>query len=300
MSKPLCIYHANCDDGFAAAWAVRDALGADGVEFVAAQYHDGPVYVAGRDVIMVDFSYKRPVLEAMTESARSILILDHHKTAAEDLSGFFAPPSWEAWRTIQDDGTRLSQNTRVAALFDMNRSGAGLAWDYFHPGKARPWFINYIEDRDLWTKKLPGVDEFTAALRSYPMDFETWDELIAAPVQAAIDEGKSILRYYRGLVEKMKEGAYIASIGDVPCWIVNCSGFMASEVAGDLSKRGLSFGAIYFEVKPGEWVYSLRSTGDFDVSELAKKFGGGGHKNAGGFTSSEFVHRVGVSPRPAL
>lgn len=87
--KPLCIYHGHCDDGFAAAWCVRQAI--PDAEFYPGVYQQEPPDVAGRDVLMVDFSYKRPVLLRMAESARSVMVLDHHKTAAEDLSGFPQP-----------------------------------------------------------------------------------------------------------------------------------------------------------------------------------------------------------------
>ena len=85
MTSYLCIYHGNCADGFGAAWAVRAAL--KDVEFFTGHYGDDPPDVTGRHVIMVDFSYKRPVLDRMAMAARSILILDHHKSAAEDLVG---------------------------------------------------------------------------------------------------------------------------------------------------------------------------------------------------------------------
>src|SRR5258708_37459253 len=99
MTTILCIYHANCADGFGAAWAVRHAFG-DGVEFHPGFYGEAPPDVAGRDVLLVDFSYKRPVLDEMAKAAHSILILDHHKTAAEDLIGFLVPPSWPVWLDI--------------------------------------------------------------------------------------------------------------------------------------------------------------------------------------------------------
>ena len=102
--KVLCIYHAFCADGFGAAWIVRRALG-DGVEFHAASYGQEPPDVTGRDVLMVDFSYKRPVLVQMAAKAKSILILDHHKTAQADL-------------------VDLPDN--VQTIFDMERSGAML------------------------------------------------------------------------------------------------------------------------------------------------------------------------------
>ena len=81
----LCIYHGNCADGFGAAWVVRRALG-EHVDFHAGVYQDDPPDVTDREVILVDFSYKRAVLEKMAESATNILVLDHHKTAADDLS----------------------------------------------------------------------------------------------------------------------------------------------------------------------------------------------------------------------
>ena len=109
--KLVCIWHGNCQDGFGAAWAVRHALGEDNVEFYPGVYQEAPPDVAGRDVMIVDFSYKRPVIDAMAEVARSIVIFDHHKSAAEDLAGLPLPG--------------VPQMAKVAAVFDMERSGAG-------------------------------------------------------------------------------------------------------------------------------------------------------------------------------
>jgi uncharacterized protein len=214
MSKFLCIYHGGCDDGFASAWAVRHSLG-EKVEIVAGQYGRDPPDVSGRDVILVDFSYKRPVLEDMAKSARSILVLDHHKTAQEDLVIFPRVIDRVDWQSQAEMGVG------IIVQFDMDRSGAGMAWDFFHPKSERPAFINYIEDRDLWRKALPGSDEFTIALRSYPQEFPVWDELIDAGPEALIAEGKSIQRYYRLRVEEFKRGAYRSSLLGIPCMATN-------------------------------------------------------------------------------
>lgn len=289
--KALCIYHGGCDDGFAAAWAVRAALG-DQVEFYPGVYQQDPPDVAGRDVIMVDFSYKRPVIEAMAESARTILILDHHKTAQDDLAPFTSVPGLssiaEEWgRSKQGDDTAR----RVNALFDMNRSGATIAWDFFHPGQPRPGFLNYIEDRDLWRKQLTGGDEFSIALRSYPQDFKVWDELIACHPLDLIGQGEHIQRYYRRRVEELKASAYPALFAGHQVMVANAPYFAASEVAGELAE-GNPFGACYFERGAGLWQYSLRSRdGGVDVSEIAKQFGGGGHRDAAGFTVPAPVHQ---------
>lgn len=123
--KPLCIYHGYCDDGFAAAWAIRAALG-DDVEFYPGVYQKEPPDVTGRGVILVDFSYKHAVVEKMRETAAWIKIIDHHKSAIEDLTGIQERP----------------HVCPVELLFDLNRSGAGLAWDIYHPGTSRPMFID--------------------------------------------------------------------------------------------------------------------------------------------------------------
>ena len=296
--NPLCIYHGACDDGFAAAWCVRRALGAE-VDFYPGVYQKEPPPHEGRDVIFVDFSYKRPVLDAMAKVARSILILDHHKTAAEDLADIPAAPSWDRWKVWDDPVLDTGVGAyRRAAIFDMERSGAALAWDYF-VGGPRPTFIEYIQDRDLWRKKLPEGDEFTIALRSHPQNFEPWDFIASEGasgrwgVDELIGEGRVIQRYYRLRVEELKRNAYASELGGSKCWISNAPYFAASEVAGELCERGegAEFGACYFEVEGGRYQYSLRSRGDFDVSAIARKFGGGGHKNAAGFSTIGVAHK---------
>ena len=76
----MCIYHGNCADGFGAAWAVRKAI--PEADFFPGTYQEPPPDVTDKRVVMVDFSYKRPVLLEMASQAESILILDHHKSAA--------------------------------------------------------------------------------------------------------------------------------------------------------------------------------------------------------------------------
>lgn len=288
MTRPLCIYHGHCDDGFAAAWCVRQAV--PDAEFYPGVYQQQPPDVTDRDVLLVDFSYKRPVLLRMAKRTRSILILDHHKTAAEDLSGFPEPEPFGSWIDAEPP--------KVCALFDMNRSGATLAWDYFFPNKPRPEFINYIEDRDLWRRELPDNDLFTIALRSYPQDFSIWDALVLGRAAPLIAEGRSIHRYYRLRVEELKRNAYQAVLAGHPAWVTNAPYFAASEVAGELAEHeGAEFGACFHQFSNLRWGYSLRSRGDFDVSEIARQFGGGGHKNAAGFTADNPVHLpVGASP----
>lgn len=319
-SKILCIYHGDCLDGLAAAWAVRHAIGEDQVEFHAGLYGQDPPDVTERRVLMVDFSYKRAVLTDMAAKADGILVLDHHKTAEADLLGMYQPISFEEWfkrpRGIRNFDSAIPG---LEVIFDMARSGAGLTWDYLHPGQPRPLFIDYVEDRDLWTKALPGVDEFTVALRSYAINFKTWDYLfnpedVKTPspmtdedlgysrVGRLIYEGNILMRSYRLRLNELKGCAYLGhftgAFGDdinPNCSVVNAPYHYASDLAGEIIDLfpGARFGVCYFEERAGVYKYSLRSRDDkADVSVIAQRYGGGGHRNAAGFTSSKLVHEA--------
>jgi uncharacterized protein len=247
MSVPLCIYHGNCQDGFGAAWTVRHALG-DRVEFYPGIYQNEPPDVTGRDVIIVDFSYKRPVIEAMALKAHSILILDHHKSTAADLGDFWrAPSSWAAWSAAIAHAP-LSQTYRVAVVFDMGRSGAGIAWDYFVEGARLP-LIDHIEDRDLWRFKLPKTREIAASLFSYPYDFGLWDSLMREDfLPHLIAEGQGILRRDHQDIanllpvvqRQMRIGDNMMPVANLPLTLASDAGHkMASE---DLAIRQLAIG----------------------------------------------------------
>ena len=271
----LCIYHANCADGFGAAWVVRKALGPD-VEFHAARYGDPAPEVTGKSVIIVDFSYKYDMLVALADTAASVLVIDHHKTAMADLVD--VPPAEPHYEAHAKNSTG-----KLHALFDMNRSGAGLAWDFFFPEQPRPPLINHIEDRDLWLFKFEGTREIMADLFSYPQDFATWDRLFADEINWIRLDGVAINRQHQktvaDLVRTTKRRMLIGG-HDVP--VANLPYMFASD-AGHLMAEGELFAGSYFDTPEGR-TFSLRSTdAGMDVSEIAKQYGGGGHRNAAGF-----------------
>lgn len=298
--KPLVIYHANCADGFTAAWAVRQAMDAD---FHPGVHGELPPDVAGRDVILVDFSYPRAQLVDMAQVARSILVLDHHKSAEADLrSGAInvgtigqvglkavrivrldnLPDAREAWLHYEDTAT--VHDGIVCAFFDLDRSGAGIAWDFFHPGAARPELIDHVEDRDLWRFALPGTREIQAAVFSYPYEFDVWDLLMETPMQTLRAQGVAIERkHHKDVAELVKVAKRQMVIGHYDVPVASLPYTLASD-AGHLMAKGQPFAACYYD-KDGGRVFSLRSTDQgVDVSEVAKLYGGGGHARAAGFT----------------
>lgn len=283
--KPdICIYHGGCDDGFTAAWAVWKEW--PGIEFVPGIYGKEPPDCTGKHVLMVDFSYKRPVLESMGAVAKTITILDHHKTAQADLETFaiFNPVNAE---NIEDVLAATQPGLgNIRAEFDMERSGAMMAWQFIFPDSLIPMFVELIQDRDLWKFK-HGEDtkKFSAALRTYPMDFTVWDKLIAG-WGTLVSDGGSILRAHNANIEKFMADAYVDTINGHAVPIVNVPYHYASDTAHALLQKypDAPFAACWFRRGDGMIQYSLRSEDSReDVSEIAKSFGGGGHRNAAGY-----------------
>jgi len=291
--RPLCIYHGGCDDGFGAAFVVNRFFAGE-VDFHYGVHQQGPPDVSGRHVLLVDFSYERATLERMAKEARSIVILDHHKSAAEDLAAFAAHDSdsstlkWPDIPRLLEELARLGR-APVIAIFDMTRSGAGITWDFFFGPRPRPWLIDYIEDRDLWRKALPHCDEIIMALDSYPHDFDTWQRILDGGPDALLADGRAIHRYHRTIVDALKRNAVRGVIGGVEVPVVNAPPQFTSEVAGELAE-GEPFAACYWN-HPHGTTYSLRSRkGGMDVAEIAKLYGGGGHPQAAGFTVDAPLH----------
>lgn len=260
--KKLCIYHGNCADGFGAATAVKMALG-DTVEFYAGVHQQTPPDVTNREVIMVDFSYKHDVLLTLAQQANSILILDHHISAEKDL---------------------VDLPANVTTIFDMNKSGAVMAWEYFHPNKAVPQFLLHIQDKDLWRFELDGTREIMATIFSYPHDFALWEKFIRSDVNTLRSDGQAIERkHHRDVNNLIESGAYRMTIAGYDVPVLNAPYFFSSD-AGHLMSKNEPFAACYWDTAT-ERNFSMRSAEDgIDVSKIAALFGGGGHQHAAGFS----------------
>jgi oligoribonuclease NrnB/cAMP/cGMP phosphodiesterase (DHH superfamily) len=194
------------------------------------------------------------------------MVIDHHKTAQEQLKDF------------------------PGAIFNMAHSGAYLAWRYFHEAIEVPQLIRYVEDRDMWWWKLPYSREVSAALWSYPMEFHVWDIIsndLESNIAGILKEGTAILRYMKQQTEMICNQAYWCYLGEYRIPVVNATSLW-SEVCEELLSLypEAPFVGCYHQIPHGEetiYKWSLRSKGEFDVSAVARQFGGGGHKNAAGF-----------------
>jgi oligoribonuclease NrnB/cAMP/cGMP phosphodiesterase (DHH superfamily) len=261
----IIIHHSPCIDGFTAAWIAHKKYG-NAAQYVPAKYGDAPPKVRGHHVLVLDFSYPRDELEQIAAEADSLLVLDHHKTAEEDLRGL------------------------PYAQFDMKRSGAGMACDHFFPNMRGAYpLVSYVEDRDLWRFALHGSKEINAVIGANEQTWDNWnalDDMILHHCNTVRSAGYYLLKGVEQYVSQMRKQAIERRVGGHIVPVVNAPYINTSELVGALAEdRPFAIG--WYQRGDGKYAYSLRSRGDFDVSALAKEYGGGGHKQAAGFQSDD-------------
>lgn len=249
----LILYHAECADGFGAAWAIWRRY--PDAEYRPVKHGEAPpTNLAGHHIVMVDFSYNRSTLEAMAKDAASLVVLDHHITAEQALADL------------------------PYAYFDLNKSGAVLGWEWAHDEPA-PWLLRYIQDKDLWHWALPNSREISAALASHPFDFELWTRFEQRELER---EGLAILRYENELVTKLASHATLVEFEGATVPSVQSS-VLTSQIGERLSAEH-PFCVIWHD-RNGRRYFSMRSREEgTDVGAIAASFGGGGHTHAAGFS----------------
>ena len=339
--NPLVIYHANCADGFSAAWCFYNAQDEmeTSFDFHPGKYGEVPPDCSDRIVYLVDFSYKRDVVKKMCQEAKRVILIDHHKTAIDDL-GY-----------LIDEGSPEHQYN-FTWYVDIERSGAMLAWDYLHnvyfqevvkepsgvtslhivselkPGdplyKAPPLLLEHIQDRDLWKFKLDGTRPIQAAIFSYEYTFENWDDMMLgqtiremkSPLTKKMElwqQGEAIERKHLKDIRELitaahrwmfiGEGAHPVYMPVLNCpymWGSDAGHIMSNELVHpnsacdplsngvfteEWSKSNAAGVAAYYYDTAEHRIFGLRSAdwSNIDVSEIAKQYGGGGHKHAAGF-----------------
>jgi oligoribonuclease NrnB/cAMP/cGMP phosphodiesterase (DHH superfamily) len=311
-ARPVTIlYHADCPDGFGAAYAAWLRYGASAR--YRAMHHGQPwemAEIAGHDVFVLDFSFAPDVLEAIAALAGSVVQIDHHASARQP---------WAARLTkAADDRERFSHPALpLTVIFDLGKSGVRLAWEHFHPDRPVPLVLRHVEDVDLWRFALPGSRPIARALRLLPDDFAAWDNLVRqadAPdtprYGALLAEGEAIERFFQTEIERLAQGSLVmparlrgepvdplqaqrhglptVNDGDrawraVSGLAVNANALFASELGNRLAEHSGSFGLVWELGAGGEVKVSLRAAGRVDVAAIAAGYGGGGHPNAAGF-----------------
>ncbi len=285
MRNIVCIYHGNCADGFTAAWVLWDFFKKfekerETMEFIPATYGDEPPYdrLKNSRVYILDFSYGREEMIKISKIAHITMIIDHHKTAQDVILPL-----------ISDD------KYNIGGIFNMEKSGALLTWEWFSRQEEPPMLVKYVSDRDLWKFELPNSKAFSMFLFSYEYTFDDWDMIDRYwedNFDGYILQGEAIQRKHMKDVKELcdattktqnfgKIGAYWYPVANLPYTMASdgCK-YIAEKYTNEYQEQ---IGFTYYKNKDGKYVFSIRANDNTDVSEIAKIYGGGGHKAAAGF-----------------
>jgi hypothetical protein len=286
-NRPIVVlYHHPCSDGMAAALAAYLKLG-DSATYIGCTYKDRPEIPDGALVYFVDYSWPKADLEALAQRCH-VVVIDHHHTAKADLETI----ENAHWRSHDKEFPDRPEGwTGLEVYFDGNYSGAVLAWCFFHFSEDVPKMYEFIQDRDLWRWELPGSKDFSYYLRAQELTLETYEAVWRISknkdaLNRMLDDGALLRNADENTVRALLNYAHPCKLG-YGVMAVN-SIVLPSELGEALCDKypDAPFGAVYYRTEDGRIKWSLRSRGDFDVSVIAKQYGGGGHKGAAGFYST--------------
>ncbi len=275
------MYHNNCLDGIAAAWVIRSIF--PNALFVPMSYGiNDPVEELEKispswkednlRLMVVDYSFPRDTMVFLSRHTE-LAVIDHHKSAMEECDGL------------------------AFCTFDMDESGATLAYKQFYPDRDVPLVLKYVRDGDLWLFDMPGAHEVRAYMQSFPHSVEQIEKFaiqFEQDMDMPVLQGGAILRFKQTLVGIMTRYICIAQIGGFDVPVVNAS-CLASEVTEKLCKDWpqYPFVASYYDnTSKALRLWRLTSIGEFDVSVIAAIYGGGGHRNAAGFEQALNVQQM--------
>lgn len=271
------IYHANCNDGFCAAYLHHKYCASktqQKVLYIPMHYgkeFDTQWLQQNDTVIIVDYSFPPDVLTQIANKVHRVYWYDHHKTAFENYTNYNYPDN-------------------VISVFHMIYSGARIFADNYLGNTTLSFhdddLINYVEDRDLWKNELPNTREYNAYLRCFDFDFVAWENFVITPMIDIIKCGTAVLSYQELQIAQILKHVVPMRLAEYIVGAVNTTVHF-SEVAGRIADQ-YTFGVAWFMRDDGKYQYSLRSNG-FDVASIAKRYGGGGHLQAAGFESDKLI-----------
>ena len=263
MKNILVMYHGNCPDGMGGAYSAWKKFG-NTAEYKPLFRGDPlPDDLEGREIYLIDFSFPKETMFAMERKAKRLVVLDHHIGVKDDV-----------------EATREH-------VFDVNRSGAGIAWEYFHSNTPLPKFLAYIQEGDLWRFSLPNAREVGAYVGTITLDLETYDRLVAKfedekKFKTIVERGKAYSEYSEFLCDGLMDMAEEVEFEGYTVLAINSGRALHSLLGNILAKKHPPFSIVWYRFR-GMWHFSLRGDGSVDLSAICKRYGGGGHHSAAGF-----------------
>ncbi len=271
----VVLYHAGCPDGFGGAYAAWKKFG-DTADYIPVKYGEAlPEGLAHKEVYVVDFCYELAEQnEELERITKRLVVLDHHESSRENVE-------------------KIPEH-----VFDTKRSGATIAWSYFHPDTPMPRLMQHLEDGDLYHYALPETRDIFSYLLVLPFDFSAWDELMLsleddAQRNEVLKKARAYTEFFNALADSSVERAKKVRFEGYEVYFAatHPNITMKSYVGNKLYKKLPPF-ALMVTAHPNGFGVSIRGDGSVDVSVIAAKYGGGGHPGSSGF----FIPNGSVMP----
>ncbi|MDP1689043.1 MAG: DHHA1 domain-containing protein [bacterium] len=261
MKSIVILYHADCSDGLGAAWAAWKHFGNEASYISLPNGVPAPTDLKGKEIYLVDYCFSKEITKKLIKDNKRVTAIDHH----------------------------ISNKSTVALthkpLYRLHNSGAALTWQYFHLKKPLPIYLKYVQDADLWKLKMPHAKEFVATRQFHPENIKNVDNFIKKFENVTfrkkfLNDGKFILKYQKAVLYNILRNVERIRFHGANALVVNSPVF-TDELSSMMYKKEPV--AIVWHNKKNSIKVSLRSNGLVDVSKIAEKYGGGGHKRAAAF-----------------
>ena len=287
----IVIYHANCFDGFGAAFAIWSATSNESTEYIPISHYSKYEKIQNifmqcenKNVVLLDFCFKVDMLKQLNTMTSKLIVLDHHSTTLEQVQ---------------------QANMSEYCVLNIDKSGCGLAWEYCYNDRLEmPWMLKYIQDRDLFRWEYEDTKYFTESFyRKMTFDFKEWlmfqdAENDTTVLQDCIEDGKTLLKY------EEKELAFLVSKAENIIWNVGGTNYNIyvlnsnshTSKIGNILAKDVDFAMVWlYDHKKNFIKIALRSDAkgnNVNVARIAEHFGGGGHANASGFVWKESIEKL--------
>jgi uncharacterized protein len=259
----VVFYHADCTDGFTAAWVAHRKFG-DKALYMPFFHDDEPPQVKNKEIYLVDMVFNDTIMKRLMQDNEKVTAIDHHISRKDMILSTHNP------------------------LYATDHSGCTLAWQYFFPGEPVPQFLLYVEDVDLWAQKFKNSKTLYYYLDLFEYDFKTWSSLIAdfeipEKKEEMLSRGEMIYIHTMKIIDRnILKNAKLVEFEGYKVYAVNTD-HSASDIGSRLCEKHPPLSIMWHERKDGVVLVSLRGVGDIDCSAIAAKYGGGGHKLSCGF-----------------
>lgn len=263
-TRTVIFCHGNCPDGFGGAYAAWKKFG-DSAEYIPLHHNrPAPLHIQNANLYFIDFCYPKEIMDQFVANNVSVVVLDHH------------------------EGVKEVVRSMPEYVYDETRSGATVAWTYFHPNTPVPSLLSYIEDGDLYRFELPNAQAILTYVYAQLYTFERWNEL--ATLLETEDGRKNILatgsayfEYKQILMKQIAGSAEKVMFEGMEVMLTSAPRMFISDVGHELYEEFPPM-ALVTNTRPDGVRVSMRGNGTLDLSVIAQKYGGNGHPNSAAFS----------------